>query len=1011
MAAQLISMKGPDSSQGSTCEVVNSNKLLVVSNCDNAIKNFPNNTSLDDQVMWRMSNYDSSDDERLERLLRPESPKDCTEKVVEKPNRRKSSDYLDQLLANGSIKSNFMNTRCELGGGDCRLSDDEKIVNSKESCQEGKSCDDDDSVVNNNESSKNSRVFFRSPPKADGVGESRHRELSDEESECEGIDDNEGCALEQVDTRSESFGSIKVSIKSENVSSTCVRTVEVTRSECYRESNEAKTASAFEDPGSDSSSESDSEFYRKLRTSHIRLKEDVKVHPNYPGPTVPKEVVITELPEIEELKDLTLEDDAYMQIVGHVMSVVGVLAIIKSANEAMALDADTVLFNEDKTVFGKVFEVFGPVREPFYTVRFNNEADVISKGVKVGLSVYCCLSDFDMTKVVFQSDLEQVKGSDASWRDDLEPPEFALQYSDDEAEREAKRALALKRRQKREEAEELNDDGVEELNSSSDASESEGDKQSKKKEKSKSEKQSKVNPQESSERKKISSVPSKMSRPMGMSFANSQENQTISDENENDECEEVNEKFQKSKKHLRQNKFRDKTRKPVAKVGYIEPIDVLYVKELNKQANPRKVFPGPPTPPVRDWMRSPSRTPRNSSVSYQGQDNRGPEPVFNNPFESTATWNRPYNPHNASFAQRPGSAKSSTPRSSGNPVSSGQRFQHSEQINTRLPTDPRQQSLELQEAPFQRLPSQLAPLPNGVPVSSQNVATPQNLSLPPQNFGFSSNNGSFLPQNSCLPVLNATVSPHRVSFSPQNAAAQAQNEQVTSRNVVTGLISPGVVSNQQQTVPMRTIVIQVPADQLLPEQLVPFQQLPQTGAIQGQCLQQLPQSHVLSPPPVGQVPRAVIQPCFPGQLTSNVQTSSHEIPSSHVNSSEFDTVGQLQPQMVPRPSNQHVSGLPPSNPMDVGVLRPPVFGSNIATPGNSVTFQAPSLNIEFGRNPNFPTQAVSFSTSANTVSNVNSAIGNFAPRMTSPFFTASSVMANSQQRPLFSQPVRFVTES
>ena len=218
----------------------------------------------------------------------------------------------------------------------------------------------------------------------------------------------------------------------------------------YRESKEATNAKKFEDPASDSS-ESDDEFYRKLRApmkQHHQNQE--KVHPNYAGHTVQNEITVPDLPEIEEIKDLNLEDDAYMEVIGHVMSVVGVLAVIKSANESMALNEESVLFKEDKTVFGKVFEVFGPVKDPFYSVRFNNAEEIKEKGIKVGLPVFCCLSDFELTKVVFKTDLDNLKGSDASWLNDCEPPPPLLEYSDDEAEREARRKLQLERRARRE---------------------------------------------------------------------------------------------------------------------------------------------------------------------------------------------------------------------------------------------------------------------------------------------------------------------------------------------------------------------------------------------------------------------------------------------------------------------------------------------------------------------------------------------------------------------------------
>ncbi|XP_077427617.1 uncharacterized protein naf1 isoform X2 [Vanacampus margaritifer] len=95
----------------------------------------------------------------------------------------------------------------------------------------------------------------------------------------------------------------------------------------------------------------------------------------------------------------------------------------------------------------EVFEVFGPVSRPLYIMRFNSPDDLSSKGLTLGLIVYYAPDMKEYTGYILLQQLKLLKGSDASWKNDQEPPEEALDYSDDEKEQQAKRKLKNPKKQ------------------------------------------------------------------------------------------------------------------------------------------------------------------------------------------------------------------------------------------------------------------------------------------------------------------------------------------------------------------------------------------------------------------------------------------------------------------------------------------------------------------------------------------------------------------------------------
>uniref|UniRef100_A0A1Q3EVM4 H/ACA ribonucleoprotein complex non-core subunit NAF1 n=1 Tax=Culex tarsalis TaxID=7177 RepID=A0A1Q3EVM4_CULTA len=149
------------------------------------------------------------------------------------------------------------------------------------------------------------------------------------------------------------------------------------------------------------------------------------------------EVLPHELPPIEELQISVREEEC--KPVGHVQSIVAQIVIVQSYAGVELLNLDTVLFLEKgKRPLGKIFDVIGQVAAPMYCVLFNSRQDVISKGITVGTPVYCA-PQTEHTQFIILSELMKHKGTDASWLDDIETPEFAQEFSDDEEERRARR--------------------------------------------------------------------------------------------------------------------------------------------------------------------------------------------------------------------------------------------------------------------------------------------------------------------------------------------------------------------------------------------------------------------------------------------------------------------------------------------------------------------------------------------------------------------------------------------
>nr|NP_001097178.2 uncharacterized protein Dmel_CG10341, isoform C [Drosophila melanogaster]ABV53693.2 uncharacterized protein Dmel_CG10341, isoform C [Drosophila melanogaster] len=162
-------------------------------------------------------------------------------------------------------------------------------------------------------------------------------------------------------------------------------------------------------------------------------------------PKVRGEMLLDDLPPIHQL-EITVPEDECVEL-GKVQSIVDQLVLVSVLPNSMLFDLDTVLFLEKgRKVLGEVFDVLGQVSDPLYCVRFNSNKQILDRGIKIGDVVYCAPKT-EHTQFVILSKLMQVRGSDASWEHDVEPPARYVDHSDDEEEREA-RAEQRKRRQR-----------------------------------------------------------------------------------------------------------------------------------------------------------------------------------------------------------------------------------------------------------------------------------------------------------------------------------------------------------------------------------------------------------------------------------------------------------------------------------------------------------------------------------------------------------------------------------
>lgn len=181
--------------------------------------------------------------------------------------------------------------------------------------------------------------------------------------------------------------------------------------------------------GGDEEKEGEDDEDEELETTTTKKKRDPL--------RVKGELTLDELPPIEDLKISVPEDECIE--VGAISSIVDQLVLVQAIPNIAPLDLDSVLFLESgKKPLGQVFDVLGQVSQPTYCVRFNSNKDILDKAIKVGQKVFCAPRT-EYASFVILNNIMNMRGSDASWKNDIEPPEGQLDFSDDECERQIRR--------------------------------------------------------------------------------------------------------------------------------------------------------------------------------------------------------------------------------------------------------------------------------------------------------------------------------------------------------------------------------------------------------------------------------------------------------------------------------------------------------------------------------------------------------------------------------------------
>ncbi|XP_070804820.1 H/ACA ribonucleoprotein complex non-core subunit NAF1 [Pituophis catenifer annectens] len=215
---------------------------------------------------------------------------------------------------------------------------------------------------------------------------------------------------------------------------------------------------------SDSDTDADSSSSLSSSSSPPLLSDDDQQDKNENNSPTKKKSELTKKQEPPLVEDLMiiLPESVKLMPFGQVSSIIEHQVIIESEKGLPPVNENTVLFKENRHSLGKIFEIFGPVSHPFYVVQFNSPEHIQSKDIKIKDAVYFAPAVESFTQYIFPEKLKQEKGSDASWKNDDEPPPEALDFSDDEKEKAAKshkKSQNIKRKKLRLQQNDSNDKG------------------------------------------------------------------------------------------------------------------------------------------------------------------------------------------------------------------------------------------------------------------------------------------------------------------------------------------------------------------------------------------------------------------------------------------------------------------------------------------------------------------------------------------------------------------------
>lgn len=137
---------------------------------------------------------------------------------------------------------------------------------------------------------------------------------------------------------------------------------------------------------------------------------------------------IVELPPPEPPEALVVDPRCELLQVGSIEARIDEQVVVKGLENGRAVVDGTVLCLANREPLGRVWEIFGPVRHPHYIVRTTLEAPI-------GEFIFAPQPMF-----VDANYVSTARGCDASNVHDEEVPEHLQEFSDDEAQTEAKRA-------------------------------------------------------------------------------------------------------------------------------------------------------------------------------------------------------------------------------------------------------------------------------------------------------------------------------------------------------------------------------------------------------------------------------------------------------------------------------------------------------------------------------------------------------------------------------------------
>ncbi|XP_037959757.1 H/ACA ribonucleoprotein complex non-core subunit NAF1 [Teleopsis dalmanni] len=229
--------------------------------------------------------------------------------------------------------------------------------------------------------------------------------------------------------------------------------VPVTSNKTYR--SQVVTVNSESDSSSSSETDDEGDYLSDIRKNidkAIQIDSDDgdvdgsdNVPPKHAKPLKTKgELSLEDLPPIEDLH-ITVPEEECVEL-GVIHSIIDQLVLVSVLPNSVLLDLDTVLFlDKGNKVLGQVFDVLGQVADPMYCIRFNSNKQIKEKGIKINDKVYAAPKT-EYTQFVVLANLMKIRGSDASWEHDLEPPPKFLDYSDDEEERASKYLLRNKDR-------------------------------------------------------------------------------------------------------------------------------------------------------------------------------------------------------------------------------------------------------------------------------------------------------------------------------------------------------------------------------------------------------------------------------------------------------------------------------------------------------------------------------------------------------------------------------------